>query len=276
MNHDKNPVTDLPGPENKRYFIRRHPVLVGLCLVLILFVVVQLFKPRRPPWPQPLPNYSAVNLPGKYEGRLVELYIGNTHFKLAVDYLNIRVPEIGGGFLVQTAWPSMRSLDEEIEVNKNIKGVRLGESFGLRNHITLHFHEAGPTRRDSYTSNVTEGKSRKELKIERLDELGLFRRRLNDSVIEYWAIDENVKTPFNRVPFYFECANFENGVPGVHKELKPLDPCNASFKVNDDCALIVRFHYELLIDWKEIYFKVLDFIKLIEVDKGLAKGVRDI
>jgi hypothetical protein len=215
-------VADFPRTEKKKSFIRRHPVWVGLSLVLILFVVVQRFKPRPPPWPQPRPNYSAVNLPGKYEGRPVELYIGNTHFKLAVDYLSIKVPEIGGGFLVETAWPSMRSLDEEVEL-KNIKGVRLGESFGLRNHLMFHFHEATPTQRDSYTSNV-ESESRKELKLERLDELGLFRRRVNDSVIEYWAIDENIKTPFNHTPFYFECANFEKGVPGVHKEPKPLDP----------------------------------------------------
>lgn len=266
MNQDENPETGLPEPKDKRSFIRRYTVLVGLFVVLLLIVGAQRLKPRHPPEPQPQPNYSAVNLPGKYEGRPVELYIGNTHFKLAVDYLNILVPEIGGGFLVETAWPSMRSLDEEVEV-KNIKGVRLGESFGLRNHLMLHFHEAGPTRRDSYTSNVAEGKSRKELKIERLDELGLFRRRVNDSVIEYWAIDENVKMPFNHTPFYFECVNFEKGAPGVHKELKPLDPCNTSFKVNDDYALGVRFHYELLNDWKEIYSKVLDFIKLIEVDK---------
>lgn len=266
MNQDKIPVTGMPEPENKRSFIRRHPVFVGLCLVLILFVAVQLFKPRRPPRPQSQPNYSAVNLPGKYEGRPVDLYIGNTHFKLAVDYLSILVPEIGGGFLIETAWPSMRSLDEEVEL-KNIKGVRLGESFGLRNHLTLHFHEAGPTRRDDYTAFVTEGESRKELKIERLDELGLFRRRLNDSNIEYWAIGENVKTPFNQVPFYFSCTNFEKRGPDAQKELKSLELCDASFKVNQDYALIVSFNYELLNDWKEIYSKVLGFIKLIEVEK---------
>lgn len=240
--------------------------LIFLCLLGGALVFV--FKPRS------LPTKSTyVQLPyslsGKYEGTLVPLHIGNTHFSLAVDYLNVLTPYVGQGFLVQAAWPSMRSFDEEVAVNPKIKiNGQLGGGFILHDSLLLVFDPIGSPHgfTDNYRSYVQESGQMKPFEIERLDELGLYRQHHGGYDV-YWAIDAKVATPYQHVPYAFICNFRGDSVAGKNKEPRPGGSCRGGFQVNQDFSVTISFNHNQrhLKDWQAMYFKVLEFIKSIEV-----------
>lgn len=244
--------------------------LVLLCLsgIAMLARVIN-SSPSVPNAPE---NYVVLpyNLPGKYEGTPVPLHIGNTHFSLAVDYLDVLTPHVGQAFMLRAAWPSMRSLDEEVTVNPNIKIVgQLGGGYHLGGSIMLDFQPLHSPDRfsDNYSTYVMGVGQMKQFEIERVDELGLYRQHRGGEVL-YWAIDEKVATPYQHVPYAFTCTVRGESVSGKKREPKPGDSCTASFKVNQVFYVTIHFGHNPhhLKDWRTMYFKVLEFIKLIEVN----------
>lgn len=240
-------------------------MLLGVLGGLVLVIKAPPSSPKTPEDFVPLPY----NLPGKYEGTPVALYIGNTHFSLAVDYLDVLTPHVGQAFMLRAAWPSMRSLDEEVTVNSEINIVgQLGGGYHLGGSILLDFQPLHSPDRfsDNYSTYVMGVGQMKQFEIERLDELGLYMQHRGGQIL-YWAIDEKVTTPYQHVPYAFICSVGGDAVAGKKKEPKPGDTCTASFKVNQDFYVTIHFGHNPrhLKDWRTMYFKVLEFIKSIEI-----------
>lgn len=255
------------GMTEKRGFFSNWKLLLGLFGV-IAFAMLLLTPGRTYP---PTPDDHVVlpySLPGKYEGTPVPLHLGNTHFSLAVDYLNVLTPRVGQGFSLQAAWPSMRSLDEEVTVNPKIKiEGQLGGGFVLHDSLLLRFDPIGSNGfTDNYRSYVLESVQLKQFETERLDELGLYRQHRGGYVL-YWAIDEKVATPYQKLPYAFICDAGGDSVAGQKKELQPSGSCTGGFQVNQDFSVKISFNHNPrhLKDWQAMYFKVLEFIKSIEV-----------
>jgi hypothetical protein len=253
----------------KRGFFSNWKLLLGLFSV-IAFAMLLLTPGRTYP---PTPDDHVVlpySLSGKYEGTPVPLHIGNTHFSLAVDYLNVLTPRVGKTFMLQAAWPSMRSLDEEVTVNPKIKiEGQLGGGFVLHDSLLLSFDPipSSGVHNDTYRSYVLESGQFKQFDIERIDELGLYRQHRGGYVL-YWAIDDKVATPYQKLPYAFDCGlTFGKSVAGQKKEPQPGDSCTGGFQVNQDFYVTISFNHNPrhLKDWQAMYFKVLEFIKSIEV-----------
>jgi hypothetical protein len=252
----------------KRGFFSNWKLLLGLFSV-IAFAMLLLTPGRTYP---PTPDDHVVlpySLPGKYEGTPVLLHIGNTHFSLAVDYLDVLTPRVGKTFSLRAAWPSMRSLDEEVTVNPDIKIVgQLGGGYHLGGSIMLVFDPIGSPNgfTDNYRSYVLESGQIKKFETERLDELGLYRQHRGGNVY-YWAIDEKVTTPYQKLPYTFVCDADGDTVAGQKKESQIGGSCRGGFQVNQDFSVKISFNHNprQLKDWQAMYFKVLEFIKSIEV-----------
>ncbi len=210
----------------------------------------------------PRPDPPRVKMPPKYgyDPTKIDLHIGSHRFRVGVDYI-MDEPFVDGDFSLLAVWPSMRTTDEEVQVYD----AKVNGKPGVRVSDTIQIRVARVPDPDRYTDDYKGFIQPRPGIAPRIDEtsadLGLYIQR-NKGPDNYWAMESSVVTPYQKVPYAFDCSHErEDAKPG---HTYGADICDTRFRLNREISIRIIFNKTHLKDWKSMYFKVLEFLKSIE------------
>jgi hypothetical protein len=205
-----------------------------------------------------IPNFS------RFENIPVDLWFGKrdgkfdtTHLRIASDYIS--TPTYHGEYVeANIVWPSLRSVDEEIEVRKK-NGL---PTTGLKT-FRLTFSETGPTF--NFTDRGGTAPIGQCEPLIRDVERGV--AHCNEPPYDkpgerwtlYWPLDDSIRTPWYKNPPRFGCHVVQ------HTEVRQ-NRCFSYFSYNADVHVLIDTHDEALaIDILTHVPKLIEFLRTLEV-----------
>lgn len=250
--------------------------LVGLVVVLLSAILLwQAYsKPARPPgsppiWLEGREKYSwdGVYNSVRFDNIPVDLWFGKrdgnfdtTHLRIASDYLG-NTPDFHGSYVeLNVVWPSLRSIDEEIEIRKKHGQPHMGfQTF----YMTLMESRSASVFTDG-NGTAPVGHCEPMIRDEARGVRYCNENRLNDKPGErrtnYWPLDDLIRTPFYGNPPRFTCSVIERLSDGGR-----FDRCHGYFSYNADVHVIIATQENLAIAILTDFAKLIDFLHTLEV-----------
>ena len=202
---------------------------------------------------------------GGFDNIPVDLWFGKrdgnfdtTHLRIASDYF-IGLPLWHGEHApLNIVWPSMRSIDEEIEIrNKNgMSDTRLNIFRMTLSESDLSFSgtDRAGSRPVGKCSPMVSDTQRGVIYCNEPSNNPSEKR-----YIQYWPLDENIRTPFYKNPPRFKCYIVEE------PEKKRFEHCFGYFSYNADFQILIDTHEELAIAMLNDFPRLIEFLHTLEV-----------
>lgn len=251
--------------------------LVGLVVVLLSAILLwQAYsKPARPPgsppiWLEGREKYSwdGVYNSVRFDNIPVDLWFGKrdgnfdtTHLRIASDYLG-NTPDFHGSYVeLNVVWPSLRSIDEEIEIRKKHGQPHMGfQTFYMRLGESAEGSYSFTDRKGTAPSTRCEPMIRDEARGVMYCNENHLNHEPDKRWTNYWPLDESIRTPYYNNPPRFHCYVVER------PDETRFTGCGSHFSYNGDVRIMLDiFDEDLTIAILTDFPKLIDFLHTLEV-----------